>query len=64
MKDKNKKPKIIARLKPGETKTVEGVTITAKEDNTSPVYIGKEGNTPVVWANRHALIKFNLNIRR
>ena len=56
MKDKNKKPKIIAKLKPGETKTIEGVTITANEDNTSPVYISKERNAPIVWSNSHACI--------
>jgi len=58
MKDKNEKPKVIAKLKPGETKTVEGVTITADEDNPSPVYIGKEENNLVVWSNRRALIRF------
>jgi len=54
-----KKPKIIASLKPGETKTVEDVTITAHEDNPSPVHIGKEGNTLVVWSNEYACIRLN-----
>jgi len=53
------KRKILLRLKPGETKTIGGVTITAHEDNTSLVYIGKKGNTPVVWANKRALVSLN-----
>ncbi len=56
---KNKKPKILAELKPGETKTIEGIIITADEDNTSIVYIGKEGNVPIVWANRCAYIRLH-----
>ncbi len=42
-----RKLEVLAIIEPGETKHVEGLAITADENNTSLVYMGREGDAIV-----------------